>query len=70
MTKAEFIALAEARYESIHSLKDQPTFLDYEASFVEIWTELGRTVLEENLGKPGKDRRVKKKLPPSSDPLK
>lgn len=52
--------MAKKKYADIHSLKDKPTFLDFEQGFVELWTELGREVMEANLGKAGKDRRKKK----------
>jgi hypothetical protein len=62
INKEEFLKLAEAKYAEIHALKDEPTFLDYERGFVELWTELGRQVLQSELGDPGVDRRKKKDL--------
>ena len=60
MNKEEFLKLAEAKYEEINALKEAPTFFDYERGFAEIWTELGRQVIQSELGDPGKDRRKKK----------
>lgn len=60
MNKEEFLKLAEAKYAEIHALKEKPTFLDYEQGFVELWTELGRQVLQSELGEAGEDRRKKK----------
>jgi hypothetical protein len=60
MTREEFAKLADAKYSEIQALTDEPTFLDYEKGFVELWTELGRQVAEKNLGNTGNDRRKKK----------
>ena len=60
MTKAEFLKMAEARYDEIHKLNEGNDFYDYEKEFVGIWQELGKKVLEKNLSKVGKDRRKKK----------
>jgi len=61
MDKEAFMKLAEAKYAEIHALKDEPTFLDYEKGFVELWTALGREVLQSKIGNPGEDRRKKKR---------
>lgn len=50
MTQAEFIALAAARYEQIQALNKLDSFYDYEKDFDQLWTGLGREVLEKNLG--------------------
>lgn len=60
MTKAEYLALAEQKYQELQSLKSKPTFYDYEKSFDEIWQDLGRQVLEKNLSEVPHDRRKKK----------
>lgn len=65
MDKEKFIKMAEAKYEEIQALNEEPTFLEYEKGFSELWTELGREVLQANLNKEGKeskDRRKKKKI--------
>lgn len=59
MTREEFLALADAKYAEINATKESPTFLDYEMAFASLWTELGRDVLQANLGESGKDRRKK-----------
>ena len=59
MSKEEYLALAAAQYEALQKLKEQKDFYSYEAEFDKIWTDLGRQVLESNLGKPGKDHRKK-----------
>ena len=61
MTKAEFLKLAEARYDEIHQLNEGNDFYDYEKDFVSIWQELGKQVLEKNLSELSTDRRKKKR---------
>ena len=47
MTKEEFLALAASRYDDLQRLnEEQPSFYQYEAAFAQLWTELGREVLE------------------------
>jgi hypothetical protein len=70
MTEQEFLLLAKAKYTEISELKKQPTLLDYEQGFVDIWQELGRQVLQADLGDPGKDRRKKRNTKPPSEPSK
>lgn len=60
MTEAEFLALAKAKYSKIQVLKKEPTLLDYEKGFEEIWQELGEEVAQLNLGDQGNDKRKKK----------
>ena len=59
MNKEEFLKLAEAKYAEIHALKEEPTFLHYEKGFMELWMELGRHVLQSELGVP--EKTVEKK---------
>lgn len=70
MTEEQFLELAKAKYAEITALKEAPTLLDYEKGFVELWTELGRQVVQANLGEQGKDRRKKRKLTARSESLK
>lgn len=60
MTKEEFLALAEARYDALQKLNKLNSFYDYEKQFVDLWRELGRQVLEQNLGPVPTNRRKKK----------
>jgi len=60
MTKEEFLALAEARYDALQKLNKLNSFYDYEKQFVDLWRELGRQVLEQNLGAVPTNRRKKK----------
>jgi hypothetical protein len=59
MTKDEFLALASEKYESLRKLNEHPSFYDYEKAFDELWTDLGRQVLESNIGKVPNDHRKK-----------
>ena len=59
MTKEEFMILASEKYENLQKLNEHLNFYDYEKAFDELWTELGRTVLEHNIGKIPKDHRKK-----------
>lgn len=60
MSKEEYLALAEQKYNELKSLNKKPTFYDYEQSFEQIWLDLGRQVLEKNLSEVPEDRRKKK----------
>lgn len=60
MTKEEYLALAIQKFEELQNLKDKKTFYEYEQTFDEIWTDLGRQVLEKNLSEVPADRRKKK----------
>ena len=66
MTEDEYVALARQKYHQLQQLKDKPTLYDYEKAFDEIWTDLGRQVLEKNLSDVPNDRRKKK----AHDPLR
>lgn len=59
-TEEEYIALARPKYHDLNALDKQPAFYDYEKSFETIWLDLGRQVLERNLGPLPNDRRKKK----------
>ena len=59
MNKEEFLALAGSRYDALQKLNQQPSFYDYEKLFSKLWQELGRDVLEKNLGAVPTNRRKK-----------
>lgn len=61
MTKQEYIKIVEERWESLQALKSESSFYDYEKKFDEMMVELGRELLEKNLGEVPRDRRKKKK---------
>lgn len=60
MTKEEFLALAEKRYDALQKLNKVDSFYDYEKEFVKLWRELGLEVLQKNLGAVPANRRKKK----------
>jgi hypothetical protein len=60
MTKEEFISKASERYDELQSLNKLDNMYDYEVQFADIWRELGRSVLESNIGTTPNDRRKKK----------
>jgi hypothetical protein len=60
MTEEEYLSLAKQKYQELQALKNKKTFYDYEKTFDEIWTDLGRQVLEKNLSDVPADRRKKK----------
>jgi hypothetical protein len=60
MTREEFHQLADKRYDRLQALNKLDNFYDYEKQFVSIWQELGKAVLENNLGSLSKDKRKKK----------
>ena len=59
MTKAEYIALAETRFDALSDLQKQTDFYAYEKEFDQIWTDLGRAVLEQTIGPVPNDKRKK-----------
>lgn len=67
MTKEEFLALAETRYEALQELNQLDSFYDYEKIFVDLWRDLGREVLEKNVGDVPQNRRKKKLHDPGTD---
>ncbi|MBN8589358.1 MAG: hypothetical protein J0L94_13670 [Rhodothermia bacterium] len=50
MTEDQFVALARQRYQEISALNELDSFFEYEKQFDQLWVELGREVLEKNLG--------------------
>ena len=60
MTKAEYLEIASRRYDELQALNKLDNFYDYEKQFVSILNDLGREVLEKNLGALSKDKRKKK----------
>lgn len=60
MTKEEFLSLAAQRYDELQALNKLDNFYDYEKLFVSIWQDLGREVLEKNIGDQPANKRKKK----------
>jgi hypothetical protein len=50
MTKEAYLRLAAAQYDELHALGQEPDFYTLEAKFDQLWTALGRSVLEQTLG--------------------
>lgn len=64
MTKDEWMTLAASRYDELQRLNvEETTFYSYEKRFTEVWIELGRCVLEANLGDLPTSPRKKKVAP-------
>lgn len=62
MTKQEFLDAAASRYDELQALNKITDFYDYEVEFVNIWRNLGKEVLEKNIGALSEDKRKKKTL--------
>ena len=60
MTKEEFLALAQTKYDELNALKGSDNLLDYERDLSKVMRELTREVVEAQLGSTSKDRRKKK----------
>ncbi len=50
MTKEAYLALAATQYEELRRIGQEPDFYTLEAQFDQLWTALGRSVLEQTLG--------------------
>ena len=61
MTKEAYLELAAAQYEQLRALGQEPDFYTLEATFDQLWTALGRSVLEQTLG-PAPANKQKKTL--------
>ena len=63
MTKEEYLAIAANRYDELQALNRIDNFYDYESEFVNIMKDLGKEVLEKNLGDLSADKRKKNTYP-------
>lgn len=59
MTRDEFHALADAHFDRINALQDSPTFFEFEEEFTQIWTQLGKQIVQASLGQPPINPRKK-----------
>ena len=50
MTKEAYLALAAAQYDELRAIGQEPDFYTLEEKFDQLWTALGRSVLEQTLG--------------------
>lgn len=64
MTREEFLAIADKRYDELQALNKIDNFYDYEKDFADIMKELSKEVLEKNLSDVPANRRKKKPLLP------
>ena len=62
MTREAFLSIAESYYSEFETLKESPTFYDYEKSLVELMQKLSSEYMEKQLCESSvtKDRRKKK----------
>jgi hypothetical protein len=67
MTKEQLLAMVSERYDELQALNKLDDFYDYEKGFEDIWKELGRSVLENNISECSTDRRKKNK---EADPFR
>lgn len=65
MTREEFMEIAGRRYEAVNGLNDGRSFYDYEKDFAQILDDMGRELLEKNIGAVPRDKRKKKLVPAS-----
>jgi hypothetical protein len=49
MSEEEYMTLARERYASIKKLQDEKSFYEYEKQFSELWTGLGKEVMEKSI---------------------
>lgn len=70
MSKEEFLALAEARYEALAALKEGTNFYEHEKKFDQVWVELGRQVLEKTISEVPVNPRKKTSLPAATEKSK
>lgn len=67
MTREELHALVDAQFDNLEALQKEPTFLEYEQKFAQIWTGLGCDVLQATVGKAPENPRKKTVVKPASD---
>lgn len=70
MTKEEYLCIASEKYDALQALNKIENFYDYEKAFEKLLNELGRILLEKNIGELSADRRKKKARLPNMDTLK
>lgn len=59
MTKEQLIELVTAHYDELSALNKLDNFYDYEGDFIQLWSKMGREVLEKNISVLPGDRRKK-----------
>jgi len=59
LTEQEYLELARGKFQELQQLEKATDFYEFEKRFDEIWSELGRTVMERHISEVPKDRRKK-----------
>ncbi len=67
MTKEEYMAIVAKRYDELQALNKIDNFYDYENEFAIIMKDIGKEILEKNLGELPTNRRKKKQHLPNSE---
>ncbi len=67
MTRQELHQLVDAQYDQFQALQQQPTFLAYEQEFAQLWTNLGKDVLQATIGETPENPRKKIPVKPDSE---
>ena len=62
MTKAEFLKRCSQHWDDIKHLEESTTLYELERDFDEIWTNLGKEVLEKAISEVPQNYRKKKRL--------
>lgn len=67
MTREELHTLVDAQFDNLEALQKEPTFLEYEQKFAQIWTGLGCDILQTTMGKVPENPRKKTLVKPGLD---
>lgn len=59
MSEQEYLELARQEYQQIRKLQEKKNFYEYEKAFDQVWTKLGKAVLEKSISEVPADRRKK-----------
>ncbi|HRK74374.1 MAG TPA: hypothetical protein PLL64_08875 [Rhodothermales bacterium] len=59
MTEAQFLELARQRYQEIRALNELDSFYEHEKQSDALWVELGREIMEQNLGFPNRSKKTR-----------
>jgi len=62
MTREELHAIVDAQFDDLETRQKEPTFLEFEQKFAQIWTGLGCHVIQETIGKTPQNSRKKTTL--------
>lgn len=68
MTRDQLHALVDAQYDQLQALQQQPTFQAFEQQFTQVWTDLGKDVLQATVGPAPENTRKKTPAKPDLAP--